>query len=176
MSIFLWENSLIRLNSYFFDTFIWFFFLTKVMNRNKNNILNHLAPWEKYFQEKEMTGLLRVRKAPKKISKYESCVKIRRVSSIRQALERSIGPIPKRQVMKWLMPIKFQVEDSVCVSVSECVCVFQRLKCQIKTNVSHHGVSVVEMELTCSWRLEEVKGLFKCWEFILKSIGKQETI
>lgn len=55
----------------------------------------------------------------------------------------------------------------LCACECECVCVFQRLKCQIKTNVSHHGVSVVEMELTCSWRLEEVKGLLKCWEFIL---------
>lgn len=47
-----------------------------------------------------MTGLLRVGKAPRKISKYESCVEIRRVSSVRQALERSIGLIPRRQVMK----------------------------------------------------------------------------
>ena len=48
------------------------------------------------------------------------------------------------------MPIKSQVEGSLCVSVSECACVFQQLKCQIKTNVSHHGVSVVEIELACS--------------------------
>ena len=45
------------------------------------------------------------------------------------------------------MPIKSQVEGSVYVSVGECACVFQQLKCQIKTNVSHHGVSVVETEL-----------------------------
>lgn len=57
---------------------------------------------------------------------------------------------------------QISVEGSVYVSVSECACVFQRLKCQIKTNVSHHGVSLVEMELTCSWRLGELKGLFKC--------------
>lgn len=60
------------------------------------------------------------------------------------------------------MPIKSRVEGSVSVSVSERVYVFQQLKCQIKTNVSHHGVSVVEIELTCSWRLGELKGLFKC--------------
>lgn len=45
------------------------------------------------------------------------------------------------------MPIKSQVEGSVYVSVGECACVFQQLKCQIKTNVSHHGVSVVEIDL-----------------------------
>lgn len=59
------------------------------------------------------------------------------------------------------------------MSVSECACVFQRLKCQIKTNVSHHGVSLVEMELTCSWRLGELKGLFKCFEFLLRVLASK---
>lgn len=51
-------------------------------------------------KKEEMTGLLSVGKAPRKISKYESYVEIRRVNSVRQALKRSIGLIPKRQVMK----------------------------------------------------------------------------
>lgn len=51
-------------------------------------------------KKEEMTGLLRVGKAPRKISKYDSYVEIRRVNSVRQALKRSIGLIPKRQVMK----------------------------------------------------------------------------
>lgn len=115
MSIFFYRNSLINLNSYL-KAFLPFF-LTKVKTRYKNNILNHLVPKEKMSKKEEMTSLLRAGKAPRKISKYESYVEIRRVSSVRQALKRSIGLIPRRQVMKWLMPIKSQVEGSVCVSV-----------------------------------------------------------
>ena len=44
--------------------------------------------------------------------------------------------------------------------VCECACVFQQLKCQIKTNVSHHGVSVVEIELAWSWRFGETERFF----------------
>lgn len=54
----------------------WYnFFFSQKSRDVKNNILNHLVPLEKNISEKEeMTGLLRVRKARKKISKDESCV------------------------------------------------------------------------------------------------------
>ena len=73
------------------------------------------------------------------------------------------------------MPIKSQVEGSVCVSVSECACVFQQLKCQIKTNVSHHVVSVVVIVLACSWTFGGTERSFQLFRIHLRVLASSSV-
>lgn len=138
----------------------YYFFPSQIKKTHKNNILNHLVPREKYPREGRNDRLVKNKEG----SWEDERLWIMRWDQTRQFNKGSFKKV------HWSDPLEtgYEMADAnqvlrrrlcVCVSVNVYLCIFPWWKCQIKSNVSHPGVSVWNMGLTWSWVLEEWRGL-----------------